>query len=127
MHKRIYVFLKEKKILYPLQFGFQENNSIDNALISMTEEIRSSLDNRGYGCGIFLDFQKAFDTVDHNILLAKLEHYGIRGNVLNWFKSYLSERSQFVSINGSNSILMRTTCGVPGICTFSIAFSYLCQ
>ena len=113
MHKRIYVFLKEKKILYPLQFGFQENNSIDHALITMTEEIRSSLDNRRYGCGIFLDLQKAFDTVSHDILLAKLEHYGIRGNVLNWFKSYLSERSQFVSINGSNSILMRTTCGVP--------------
>ena len=113
MHKRIYVFLKEKKILYPLQFGFQENNSIDHALITMTEEIRSSLDNRRYGCGIFLDLQKAFDTVSHDILLAKLEHYGIRGNVLNWFKSYLSERKQFVSINGSNSILMITTCGVP--------------
>ena len=79
----------------------------------MTEEIRSSLDNRRYGCGIFLDLQKAFDTVNHDILLAKLEYYGITGNVLNWFKSYLSERSKFVSINGSNSILMRTTCGVP--------------
>ena len=81
----------------------------------MTEEIRSSLDNRRYGCGIFLDLQKAFDTVNHDILLGKLEHYGIRGNVLNWFKSYLSERSQFVSINGSSSILMRTTCGVPQV------------
>ena len=98
--------------MYPLQFGFQENNSIDHALTSMTEEIRSSLDSRRYGCGILLDLQKAFDTVNHDILLAKLEHYGVRGNVLNWFKSYLSERSQFVSINGSNSILMRTTCGV---------------
>ena len=66
MHKRIYVFLKEKKILYPLQFGFQENNSIDHALISMSEEIRSSLDNRRYGCGIFLDLQEAFDTVNHD-------------------------------------------------------------
>ena len=60
-----------------------------------------------------MDLQKAFDTVNHYILLAKLEYYGIRENVLNWFKSYLSERIQFVSINGSNSILMRTTCGVP--------------
>ena len=96
MHKRIPAFLKDCNILYPLQFGFQENNSIDHALISMTEEIRSSLDNRRYGCGIFVDLQKAFDTVNHGILLNKLEHYGIRGNVLDWFKSYLSERRQFV-------------------------------
>ena len=60
MHKRISVFLKERNILYPLQFGFQENSSIDHALISMTEEIRSYLDNRRYGCGIFVDLQKAF-------------------------------------------------------------------
>ena len=113
MHKRIYAFLKDCNILYPLQFGFQENNSIDHALISLTEEIRSSLDNRRYGCGIFLDLQKAFDTVNHGILLNKLEHYGIRGSVLDWFKSYLSERRQFVSINGSSSSLMTTTCGVP--------------
>ena len=60
-----------------------------------------------------LDLQKAFDTVNHGILLNKLEHYGIRGSVLDWFKSYLSERRQFVSINGSSSSLMTTTCGVP--------------
>ena len=113
MHKRISVFLKERNILYPLQFGFQENNSINHALISMTEEIRSSLDNRRYGCGIVVDLQKAFHTVNHDILLTKLEHYDIRGNVVDWFKSYLSERIQFVSINGSSSSLMRTTYGVP--------------
>ena len=81
----------------------------------MTEEIISSLDNRRYGCGIFVDLQKAFHTVNHDILLTKFEHYVIRGNVLDWFKSYLSERSQFASINGSNSSLMRTTCGVPQV------------
>ena len=113
MHKRIYVFLKDCNILYPLQLGFQENNSIDCALISMTEEIRSSLDSRWYGRGNFMDLQKAFDTVNHVLLLTKLEHYGIRGNVLDWLKSRLSERSQFISINGSSSSLLRTTCGVP--------------
>ena len=113
MHERINVFLKGHNILYPLQFSFQENNSIDHALIRMTEEIRSSLDNRRYGCGIFVDLQKAFDTVTHSILLTKLEHYSIGGNLLIWFKSFLSERRQFVSINGSSSILMRVTYGVP--------------
>ena len=113
MHKRIYVFRKERNILYPLQFGFQENNSIHHALISMTEEIRSFLDNRRFDCEIFVDLQKVFDTVNHDTLRDKLEHYDIRGNILNWYKSYLSERSQCVSINGSKSSLMRTSFGVP--------------
>ena len=63
--------------------------------------------------GIFVDLQKVFVTVNHDILIAKLEHYGIRRNVLNWFQPDLSQRSQFVSINGSNSSLMRTSCRVP--------------
>ena len=83
----IYIFLKEWKILYPLQIGFQENNAVDYVLIVMTEEIRPSLDHRRYLCEIFLDVQKAFDTLDQDILLTKLEHYGIRGNMLKWFKS----------------------------------------
>ena len=62
-----------------------------------------------------MDFQKVFDTVNHDISLTKSEHYGIIGNILKWFKSYLSERSQFGSINNSSSILMRTTCGVPQV------------
>ena len=56
--------------------------------------IRNALDNNNFACGIFVDFQKAFDTVDHDILLQKLEHYGIRGLANNWFKSYLSNRQQ---------------------------------
>ena len=97
MYKRLYSFITHNKVIYPLQFGFQENHSIDHALISMTEAIRNTLDNRKYGCGIFIDLQKAFDTVNHDILINKLEHYGIRGEALAWFRSYLSERHQFVS------------------------------
>ena len=75
--------------------------------------MRSTLDNKKYGCGIFIDLQKAFDTVNHNILLSKLECYGTRGNALRWFDSYLSDRTQYVSNNGTNSDCMNVTYGVP--------------
>ena len=100
-------------VLYSLQFGFQENHSIDHALVSLTEAIRNTLDIKRLGCGIFIDLQKAFDTVNHRILLLELEHYGIRGCALEWFKSYLSDGKQCVSVNGSNSNLLQMTCGVP--------------
>ena len=113
MYKRLYKFLEKHEILYTLQFGFGASHSIDHALVSLTEAIKNSLDNRKFGCGIFIDLQKAFDTVNHNILLTKLEHYGIRGTALDWFKSYLMDRKQYVSVNGSNSSYLNVTCGVP--------------
>ena len=113
MHKRLYIFLEIHKILYDLQFGFRASHSVNHALISMTESIKNSLDNKKFGCGIFLDLQKAFDTVNHQILLNKLEHYGIRGTALAWFNSYLSNRSQYVSVNGCNSNHLNVTSGVP--------------
>ena len=112
VYKRLFSFVTCNKIIYPLQFGFQENHSIDHALISMTETIRRSLDNKIYGCGVFIDLQKAFDTVNHKILLSKLEHYGIRGNALGLFQSYLTNRMQFVSIRGKDSYPLGITCGV---------------
>ena len=86
MYRRLYRFLEIHKSLYSLQFGFQENHSIDHALVSLTEAIRNTLDNKSVGCGIFIDLRKAFDTVNYNILLSKLEHYGIRGCALQWFR-----------------------------------------
>ena len=113
MYRRLYKFLEIHKVLYSLQFGFQENHSIDHAPMSLTEAIRNTLDNKRLGCGIFIDLQKAFDTVNHRILLSKMEHYGIRGCALEWFKSYLSNRKQYVFVNGSNSNLLPINCGVP--------------
>ena len=112
MYERLYNFLVKYEILCSFQFGFCAHHSINHALVSLTEAIKNSLDNRKFGCGIFLDLQKAFDTVNRDIPLMKLEHYGIRGISLDWFKSYLSDRKQYVSVNGSNSSLCNVTCGV---------------
>ena len=113
MYKRLYQFLDSFEILYPLQFGFWEKHSTSHALLCLTETIKHSIDNGRIGCGVFLDLQKAFDTVNHTILLQKLEHYGIRGNVLSWFQSYLTGRSQYVSVNGHVSTTLPIVCGVP--------------
>ena len=78
VHKRLYAFLEQNKILYKNQFGFRKNNSTTFALLQITEKIKETIDNRKYGCGIFIDLRKAFDTVNHKILLKKLEYYGIR-------------------------------------------------
>ena len=69
------------------------------------KKIKASLDRNKFGCRIFIDLQKAFDTGNHDIPLKKLEHYGIGDTALNWFKSYLANRKQFVSINGHSSSL----------------------
>ena len=71
------------------------------------------MDKGKYGCGVFIDLKKAFDTVNHDILLSKLEHYGIRNNILAWFKSYLTDRKQYVYFNGKSSDILSITCGVP--------------
>ena len=113
MFTRLTNFLEVNQILYPRQYGFRPGFSTTFSLIDITETIRNSIDQKKFGCGIFLDLKKAFDTVNHDMLLTKLEHYGIRDISLNWFKSYLSDRKQFVHINGQNSSLCDIVCGVP--------------
>ena len=113
MYESLHNFLVKHEILYELQFGFRARHSINHALVSLTEAIKNSLDNRKFGCGIFIDLQKAFDTVNHNILWMRLEHYRIRGTTLDWFKSCLSDRKQYVSVNGLNSSCLSVSCAVP--------------
>ena len=79
----------------------------------MTEKIKESIDQNKYGCGIFIDLRKAFDTVNHEILLKKLDHYGIRGSSLEWFRSYLKGRLQYIYLNEESSETKEITCGVP--------------
>ena len=96
-----------------MQFGFREKHSTNHALLNLTEDIRNAIDSNLFTVGIFIDLQKALDTVDHNILLAKLDHYGIRGVAINWFSSYLTDRKQYVTINGIDSNLATMQFGVP--------------
>ena len=97
--------------LYNMRFGLRKSHSTDHALVILNESIKSSLDNNRVGCGIFIDLQRAFDAVNYNTMLKKLEHYGIRGDALSWFTSYLPHRTQFVSINGTSSATRSITCG----------------
>ena len=126
MYKRLSNFLDINNLIYSLQFGFQPKYSTNHALINLTESIRQSLDEGSFGCGIFVDLQKAFHTVHHKILLHKLKYYGIQGWYNDWLKSYLSDRKQFVSINGYNSDLMPVDCGVlQGSVVWPLLFSFI--
>ena len=99
--------------MYTNQFGFRNLRSTNHALITITEKIRKAINNGEITCGVFLDLQKTFDTVDHEILLSKLEHYGIRGVPLKWFKSFLTQRHQYVSIENSILETLTNNHGVP--------------
>ena len=92
--KYVLRFLDDNNILYEYQFGFRKYYSTSHAIITLVERVTKALDTGKYIVGVFLDLKKAFDTVDHCILLNKLEKYGTRGNILNWVKSYLSFRVQ---------------------------------
>lgn len=113
MHSRLYSFLKTCNLLYRYQFGFRAGYSTTLALIEILDNIHEYLDN-GYSVfGIYLDLTKAFDTVNHDILIKKMDHYGVRGLAKQWFESYLKGRKQFVSINGSKSDIQNIKTGVP--------------
>jgi hypothetical protein len=113
MYSRLINFINKHKILYKYQFGFRKNHSTTLALIEITDNILQDLEKGKCSAGIFIDFKKAFDTVDHKILISKLEHYGIRGPALQWLKSYITDRQQFAFVNGKNSTMQKITCGVP--------------
>ena len=113
VHEQLYDFLMNESIIYESQFGFQKGRSTLHSLIEIVENIRNCIECSNYGCGIFIDLKKAFDTVNHNILIQKLEHYGIRGKSLKWFNSYLTRRSQYTYCNNKTSNLRIITCGVP--------------
>ena len=110
---RLNKYIADNAILHSNQFGFREKMSTALALLKLIEDISGSMDEGSITVGVFIDLAKAFDTVNHKILLDKLNHYGIRGNVNNWFRSYLTNRKQYVSLNDCESSRMLIKCGVP--------------
>ena len=92
IHLRLNLFLETHNCYYPFQFGFRLNFSTSNALMSIIENIQTQLDYGKYSVGVFVDLKKAFDTVDHNIILKKLDYYGVRGIANEWFASYLKKQ-----------------------------------
>jgi hypothetical protein len=95
------------------QYGFRKGHSTINAVSKFTYDTLHALDSGNYNLSVFLDLSKAFDTINHSLLCKKLSHYGIRGVALGWFRSYLTERKQYVSYKGTDSKLYPIICGVP--------------
>ena len=113
MHKRLTSFLEKYEILFNHQYGFQKGKSTEHAIIDLHLNIITAIERKEKACAIFLDFAKAFDTVNHEILLKKLEYTGIRDIQLEWFDSYLSNRQQCVKIGQDISDYKTAKCGVP--------------
>ena len=111
--KRLMNFFESNKIITTKQFGFLKKHSTEHAILDLKEYLLGSLNKRKISAVLFLDLQKAFDTVSHNILLQKLKHYGVRGLPHHLLSSYLSNRQQYTSINGVKSDLEYIRWGVP--------------
>lgn len=110
---RLRNFLIKHNLLNNCQYGFRNKHSTSHALLDVLEQVTNGIDQSKTSIGCFLDLRKAFDTVDHNILLSKLLHYGLRGKAHAWITSYLNNRQQYVSLQNIKSNICVTTCGVP--------------
>ena len=110
---RLVEFLERHAVIIPGQYGFRSGHSTDMAILDMVEKVRGAWGDRKVALGVFVDLKKAFDTVDHDILLSKLEHYGVRGAAYKLMESYLKGRSQYVCYGGFESEKGEVKCGVP--------------
>ena len=110
---QLYNYFHEKKLFYNAQYGFREKHSTEFAALELVDRITVEMDKMDTPISIFLDLSKAFDTLDHNILLTKLDYYGIKGIAHKLMKSYLTDRKQFVEIENTRSSSLTLTTGVP--------------
>ena len=113
IYNQTHDYFQSNNLYFNSQYGFRKQHSTELALLEVIDRITLQLDNKITPINIFLDLSKAFDTLDHNILLEKLKHYGIHDTALALFESYLSNRQQYVEYNGTESTLEYITTGVP--------------
>ena len=113
MYKQISSYLAKKKLLNPQQYGFRPNYSTSIALNDTCNELLHNLEENKISCTVFLDLAKAFDTIDHTILIKKLKQYGIHGTPLKLLKNYLQNRKQQILYQGTLSHYKTIACGVP--------------
>lgn len=111
--QRLDSFIEKYQLINENQFGFRKNRSTALALLTFIDDISSATNNNKYTVGVFVDLKKAFDTLQHSILISKLYNYGVRGVALNWLRSYLENRSQYVHYLGNTSERLKIVCGVP--------------
>ena len=110
---QLYEYFSSHALFYDSQYGFRKYHSTDLAALELVDRIHKEIDENKIPFLVFLDLSKAFDTLDHDILLHKLQYYGITGTALDWFRSYLTERYQYVDYNGASSSMKFLTTGVP--------------
>ena len=113
IYNRLMLFLNKNNVLYQSQYGFRNGHSTSSAILQLIQNINKSLNNNDKLISVFIDLTKAFDVIDHKILIYKLSYYGIKGIPLQWFIDYLCNRKQYVYVNGKISNQVTVECGVP--------------
>ena len=129
MYKRLFNHLSEHNLLYHQQFGFQQGHSTEHAIMQLTGQSNDKFENNCFNLSIFIVLSKAFDTVNHQILISKLKNYGLKGKNLSWFKSCLQSRKQYFNYSNNVTNLPQIKCGwgPPGINSWTIIIFNSCK
>ena len=113
MYTTMNSFIDKEGILCSSQYGLRQKHSTEHPILDIVKNIQSDMDKGHFSCGVFIDLQKAFDTVNHDILLQKLDYYGFRGIINEWFSSYLRQKTQVTIVESQTFDSSRIVCGVP--------------